>query len=100
MSFLSETPEDIRRGQSVRVQLELGNSIDAVLLPRGGFFSQTRGRWIFVVDPAGKKAVKRGIKLGRQNVEAYEIVDGLQPGEVVIISPYSGFDHIEKLIFK
>ena len=73
---------------------------DAVIVKRGGFFQQTGGKWIYVVDQSGGVAVKRNIKIGRQNTRYYEVLDGLKPGEKVIISSYDSFGSKDKLIFK
>ena len=96
--FTDEEPADIRRGQTVRIRLELGDLSEALLLNRGAFINQTGGRWVYVLDPAGEVAVKRSIRLGRQNQLDYEILDGLSPGEQVIISSYENFGDVDKLI--
>lgn len=98
--FPSAEPEDIRRGQSVRIRLELGELSEAMLLTRGAFINQTGGRWVFVVDPSGEFAAKRSIRLGRQNQLDYEVLDGLSSGEQVIISSYENFGDVDKLILK
>jgi HlyD family secretion protein len=100
MEFTSEIPDQIRIGQTARIHLELGESEDAILLPRGGFYQSTGGQWIFVVDPSGDLAVKRNIRIGRQNPRYYEVLEGLKPGEKVIISDYEIFGDAEKLILK
>lgn len=98
MNFVGETPPDIRRGQTLRVRLELGDPGDAVLLARGGFDQKTGGRWVYVLDESEDFAVKRDIKAGRQNPLALEILDGLEPGEKVITSSYDNFGDNDKLI--
>jgi len=98
--FSSAEPEDIRRGQTVRIRLELGELSEAMLLTRGAFINQTGGRWVFVVDPSGEFAAKRSIRLGRQNQLDYEVLDGLSSGEQVIISSYENFGDVDKLILK
>ncbi|UCD38141.1 MAG: HlyD family efflux transporter periplasmic adaptor subunit [Fidelibacterota bacterium] len=98
--FTDVEPEDIRRGQTVRIRLELGALSDAMLITRGAFINQTGGRWIYVVDPSGATAEKRRIRLGRQNQLDYEVLDGLATGEQVIISSYENFGDVDKLILK
>jgi HlyD family secretion protein len=100
MEFTSEIPEQIRIGQTARIHLELGESQDALLLPRGGFYQNTGGRWVFVVDASGTRATKRKITLGSQNPRYYEVIDGLKPGDKVIISDYESFGDADKLILK
>ena len=91
MSFVGTVPTGIRRGQSVPVRLQLGKPADAVLLPTGGFFSSTGGNWVYVLEPGGSKAVKRNISLGRKNPQYFEVLDGLQPDEMVITSSYDNY---------
>jgi HlyD family secretion protein len=96
--FTGPVPAEIRIGQTSRVRLELGESRKAVLVPRGGFYQSTGGKWIFVVDPKTKIATKRPIKLGRQNPSFYEVLEGLTAGEEVITSGYDAYaaaDQIE-----
>ncbi len=100
MEFLDQTPEGIKRGQSLRIRVELGNPGQALLLATGGFFQSTGGNWVFVVDDSGTQAVKRAIKLGRKNSLHYEILEGLQPGDKVITSSYENFGDNEILILK
>ncbi len=92
-------PAGIKRGQSSPIQLELGKAAKATLLPVGGFFSDTGGNWVYVVDKSGKRATKRTITLGRKNPEFYEVLTGLQPGEQVITSSYENFGDNEVLEF-
>lgn len=99
MIFPKGTPEGIKRGQSSPIQLELGKAAKATLLPVGGFFSDTGGNWVYVVDRSGKRAVKRPITLGRKNPEFYEVLTGLEPGEQVITSSYENFGDNEVLEF-
>ncbi len=100
MAFVKKgAPEGIKRGQSSPIRLELGKSSDAVLLPVGGFFTDTGGNWVYVVDNTGKKAVRRSITLGRKNPEHFEVLEGLQPGEKVITSSYENFGDNEVLVF-
>jgi len=100
MEFDDSFPENIRIGQTFRVKLELGESKECIIIPRGGFYQTTGGQWIFVVDKAQETAVKRDIRLGRQNPRYYEVLEGLKPGEKVIISNYDNYERIDKLILK
>ncbi len=99
MIFPQGAPEGIKRGQSSPIQLELGKAAKATLLPVGGFFSDTGGNWVYVVDKSGKRALKRPITLGRKNPEFYEVLTGLEPGEQVITSSYENFGDNEVLEF-
>ena len=99
MDFDGEEPVGIRRGQSVRLRIALGNSSEQILLPKGGFYKDTGGNWVFVVDANENKAVKRQIKLGRQNTENFEVLSGLEPGDRVITSSYSHFGDNEVLVW-
>lgn len=99
MDFDGNQPDGIRRGQSVRLRIALGNSSEQVLLPKGGFYKDTGGNWVFVILPGENKAVKRSIKLGRQNTENFEVLSGLEPGEQVITSSYSHFGDNEVLVW-
>ena len=100
MVFDGGTPEGIRRGQSSPIRLELGESEKATLLPVGGFFSDTGGNWVYVVEADGARAAKRNITLGRRNPQYYEVLEGLQPGERVVTSSYSNFGDKEVLELK
>jgi HlyD family secretion protein len=99
MTFAAKTPDGIRRGQSASIRMELGKSTKAILIPVGGFFSETGGNWVYVMDASGKKATKRTITLGRRNPEYFEVIDGLKPGEKVITSSYENFGKNEVLEF-
>ncbi|MGD1946166.1 MAG: efflux RND transporter periplasmic adaptor subunit [Croceivirga sp.] len=98
--FTDEKPETIRAGQSYNIKLQLGASSDALLLPKGGFFTSTGGQWVFVVNPNGDEALKRDIRIGKQNSRYYEVLDGLQPGEQVITSNYDSFGEAERIVLK
>lgn len=98
MEFVSEEPEGIRRGQSQHIRLELGDPGEGLLLARGGFFQKTGGQWVFLVDESEEYAVKQPIRLGRQNTEVFEVLEGLNPGDKVITSSYELFGEVEKLI--
>ncbi len=91
MTFEGGVPEGVRRGQSVPVRLQLGKPADAVLLATGGFFSDTGGNWVYVLNENGTKAEKRDISLGRKNPQYFEVLSGLKPGEEVITSSYENF---------
>ena len=99
MTFSAKTPDGIRRGQSASIRMELGKSSKAILIPVGGFFSETGGNWVYVMDATAKKAAKRNIILGRRNPEFFEVLDGLKPGEKVITSSYENFGKNEVLEF-
>ncbi|HPX06111.1 MAG TPA: HlyD family efflux transporter periplasmic adaptor subunit [Tenuifilaceae bacterium] len=100
MVFTDDVPSSIRIGQTSRINLELGESQKAVLIPRGGFYQSTGGQWIFVVDPSGSFATKRNIRINRQNPRHYEVVEGLVPGEKVIVSSYDNFGNVDKLVLE
>jgi HlyD family secretion protein len=100
MVFTGETPSGIRRGQTVRIGLELGESKQAILLPTGGFYKDTGGNWVFVVDESTGIAEKRNIRLNRKNPEHYEVIEGLKPGDRVIVSGYENFGKNEVLNLK
>lgn len=93
-------PQNIRSGQTYYLNLQLGSPESATLIPRGTFFQKTGGRWIFVVSEDGTKAIKRDIRIGRQNPQYYEVLDGLKPGERVITSGYDYFGDNEVLILQ
>lgn len=98
MEFPGGAPAGIRRGQTLQIRLALGDLAEATLIPRGGFYQKTGGQWIYVVDPAGEAAVRRQIRIGRQNPQVFEILDGLVPGEHVITSGYETFGESDKLV--
>ncbi|MFC2096156.1 efflux RND transporter periplasmic adaptor subunit [Bacteroidota bacterium] len=100
MVFTSEKPSQIRIGQTFRLKLELGESKQAVLIPRGGFYQSTGGQWVYVVNEDDNIAVKRSISIGRQNPRYYEVLEGLAPGEKVIVSSYDNFNDVDQLILK
>ena len=98
--FEGEIPENIRNGQTYYLNLQLGSPESAVLVPRGSFFQKTGGKWIYVVSKDGKEAVKREIRIGRQNPQFYEVLEGLEPGEKVITSGYDNYGDNDILILK
>lgn len=98
--FVGERPAQMRSGQTYYVELALGKSQQATLIPRGTFFQTTGGNWIFVLDKSGRKAYRRNISIARQNPQYYEVTDGLEPGERVITSGYEAFKDNEVLVIK
>ncbi|MGQ8337426.1 efflux RND transporter periplasmic adaptor subunit [Sunxiuqinia sp. A32] len=100
MVFEGEKPDNIRTGQTYHVKLELGQSEKAVLLPRGGFFQSTGGQWVYVLNENETEAVKRPIRIGKQNPQYYEVLEGLNPGEKVITSSYDLFGDNDKIVLK
>ena len=95
--FVDGEPQDIQRGQTLQVKLTLGDPTSARLIPNGAFYTETGGAWVFVVAPDGKSAVKRQVRLGRRNQDSIEVLEGLEPGERVITSPYTGFADKDRL---
>lgn len=100
MQFEEEVPEGIRRGQTLQIRLALSDEKQAVMIPKGGFFQQTGGNWIFKVSENGDKAYKVDITLGSQNTEYYEVLSGLQPGDKVITSSYDNYGDVQELVLK
>jgi HlyD family secretion protein len=98
--FTENKPETIRTGQSYNIKLQLGESSDALLLPKGSFFQSTGGQWIFVVDANGGEALRRSIRIGKQNSRYYEVLEGLEDGEKVITSNYDSFGDAERIVLK
>ncbi|MBQ9752539.1 MAG: HlyD family efflux transporter periplasmic adaptor subunit [Paludibacteraceae bacterium] len=97
--FVNEQPANIRSGQTYYLNLQLGQSEEAVLIPRGSFFQTTGGKWIYVLNEQGDRAIKREIRIRRQNPQFYEVIEGLQPGDKVITSSYEKFGNNEVLRF-
>ena len=97
--FSGEQPSNIRAGQTYYLNLQLGQPESGILIPRGTFYQKTGGKWIYVVLPEGGKAVRREIRIGRQNPQFYEVLEGLEAGEKVITSGYDNFGDNEVLIF-
>ena len=87
----------LRRGQTLQTRLTLGDNTDAVLIPNGSFYQETGGNWVFVVAPDGSEAIKRNVRLGRRNTSFIEVLDGLEPGEKVITSPYTSYVGMDRL---
>ncbi|HNW56303.1 MAG TPA: efflux RND transporter periplasmic adaptor subunit [Bacteroidales bacterium] len=100
MVFEGALPENLRTGQTYHIKLELGESEKAIMIPRGGFFQSTGGQWVFVLNEAGDEAVKRTIRIGKQNPQYYEVLEGLKPGEKVITSGYELFGDNDKIVLK
>ena len=97
--FDGEQPDNIRSGQTYYLNLQLGQPEEAVIIPRGTFYQKTGGKWIYVVNKEGNKAVKREIRIGRQNPQYYEVLEGLEPGERVITSGYDTYGDSDVLVF-
>ena len=97
MTF-DEEPAGLRRGQTLQLRLTLGDNSDAILIPNGSFYQETGGNWVFVVAPDGSEAIKRTVRLGRRNTDYIEVLDGLEPGEKVITSPYTSFTGMDRLV--
>jgi HlyD family secretion protein len=100
MQFIGPAPKGIRRGQTLQILLALSEEKTAILVPRGGYFQQTGGNWIFKVSEDGKTAFKADIQLGNQNQEYYEVLSGLQPGDKVVTSSYENYGTMQELILK
>lgn len=97
--FTGTQPDNMRSGQTYYLNLQLGQSEEAVLIPRGAFYQKTGGQWIYVMDASGSKATKRKIKIGRQNPQYFEVLEGLNPGEKVITSGYDTYGDSDVLVF-
>lgn len=100
MLFEGSPPQGIRRGQTLQIRLQLGDLSDALIVARGAFYQKTGGQWAYVVDKSGAFAIRRNIRLGRQNPQTFEVMEGLEPGEQVITSAYDNFGDIDKLVLK
>ncbi|MEO8819402.1 MAG: HlyD family efflux transporter periplasmic adaptor subunit [Ginsengibacter sp.] len=100
MEFVGKVPKGIRRGQTLQINLALSDETQAILLPKGGFYQQTGGNWIFKVSADGKKAYKVNIQLGRQNPDYYEVLDGLKTGDKVVTSSYENYGDMQELVLK
>lgn len=98
--IFDEQPDGLRRGQTLQTRLTLGDNTDAILIPNGAFYQETGGKWVFVVAPDGSEAIKRTVQLGRRNSTFIEVLDGLEPGEHVITSPYTSFVGMDRLSLK
>lgn len=100
MEFVGAAPKNIRRGQTLQIHLTLSDETQAVLLPKGGFYQQTGGNWIFKVGENGNVAYKVDIQLGRQNPDYYEVLQGLKPGDKVITNSYENYGDMQELVLK
>ncbi len=99
LRFVEAAPAGIRRGQTFQVRLQLSEDMEAVMVPRGPFFQDTGGQWVYVIDAEGT-ATKRAVKLGRQNPDMYEVLEGLQPGDRVVTSRYNAFNDADELLIQ
>ena len=97
--FIDATPEKIRRGQTLQTRLELGSPLPALLIPNGAFYQDTGGQWLFVVTPDASEAVRREVRLGRRNARSIEVLEGLEEGERVVVSPYTRFVDVDRIVF-
>jgi HlyD family secretion protein len=100
MQFTGDVPQGIRRGQTLQIRLALSDETTALLLPKGGFYQQTGGNWIFKVSDGGRTAYKVDIQLGRQNPDYYEVLQGLKPGDKVVTSSYENYGDMQELVLK
>ncbi|MDR0364834.1 MAG: HlyD family efflux transporter periplasmic adaptor subunit [Bacteroidales bacterium] len=100
MMFHGVAPSNIRRGQTLQIRIALSDETEALLIPRGGFYQQTGGNWIFKVTKDGHKAYRANIRIGRQNPDYYEVLEGLEPGDKVIVNSYDNYRDIQELILK
>jgi HlyD family secretion protein len=100
MEFVGDVPQGIRRGQTLQIRLALSDETQALLLPKGGFYQQTGGNWIFKVSADGKTAYKTDIQLGRQNPDYYEVLSGLKAGDKVVTSSYENYGDMQELVLK
>lgn len=98
MEFVRDMPDNLRRGQTLQLRVQLGDASDALLLPRGGFFQDTGGNWVFVLNESGDAALRRDIRLGRRNPEYFEVLEGLEEGDQVITSEYAAYGDIERIL--
>ncbi|MGV3527716.1 MAG: efflux RND transporter periplasmic adaptor subunit [Flavisolibacter sp.] len=100
MQFAGKVPDGIRRGQTLQIRLALSDETQAVLLAKGGFFQQTGGNWVYKVTGDGKTAYRVDVQLGRQNPDYYEVLNGLQPGDKVVVSSYENYGNMQELVLK
>ena len=100
MEFVGDVPQGIRRGQTLQIRLAFSDEVEAVQVPKGGFYQQTGGNWIFKVSDDGTKAYKVDIQLGRQNPDYYEVLSGLKPGDKVVTSSYENYGDMQELVLK
>ena len=100
MVFKGKTPDNIRRGQSLQIRIALGDETEALIIPRGGFYQQTGGNWIFKVSKDGGKAYRIPIRIGRQNPDYYEVLEGLEPGDKVVVNSYENYGDVQELVIR
>ena len=100
MVFKGIVPDNIRRGQSLQIRIALSEEAEALIIPRGGFYQQTGGNWIFKLTHDGSKAYRTEIRIGRQNPDFYEVLDGLQPGDRVVTNSYENYGEVQELVIK
>ncbi|TVR41698.1 MAG: HlyD family efflux transporter periplasmic adaptor subunit [Bacteroidia bacterium] len=100
LHFAGNEPSGIRRGQTLQLRLQFSGVADALIIPRGGFYQTTGGNWIYVLDQSGSQAIRRPIRIGRQNIHHYEVLEGLRPGDRVITSSYDTYGGRERLVFR
>jgi len=100
MLFEGKAPETIRRGQSLQIRIALSDEAEALIIPRGGFYQQTGGNWIFKVSKDGGKAYRIPIRIGRQNPDYYEVLEGLEPGDRIVVNSYENYGDIQELVIK
>jgi HlyD family secretion protein len=100
VEMVGEVPEGVRRGQTISIRLQLSEEKKAIQIPRGSFFQETGGNWIFVLNESGEVAERRDIRIGNQTPRNYEVLEGLKPGEKVIFSSYDGYEDKDKLVIK
>lgn len=100
MIFHGKAPDNIRRGQTLQIRIALSDETEALLIPRGGFYQQTGGNWIFKLTPDGNKAYRSNIRIGRQNPDYYEVLDGLQEGDKIVVNSYENYGNVQELIIK
>jgi HlyD family secretion protein len=100
MLFAGTVPDNIRRGQSLQIRIALSDETEALIIPRGGFYQQTGGNWIFKIAKDGNKAYRTEIRIGRQNPDFYEVLDGLQQGDRVVTNSYENYGDVQELVIK
>jgi HlyD family secretion protein len=100
LEFMDESPQAIRRGQTVRMRLEIGQPADTLVLANGAFYDDTGGQWVFVVDASGDYAERRAVRFGRRNPEGIEVLEGLRDGEQVITSSYESLTNFDRIEFR
>jgi HlyD family secretion protein len=98
--FEGQAPERIRRGQTLQIRIALSDETEAMIIPRGGFYQQTGGNWIFKVSKDGGKAYRIPVRIGRQNPDFYEVLEGLEPGDRVVVNSYENYGEIQELIIR